>query len=166
MPRALNTARRAGAVALALTAVGFLSPSPAQAAVSYQTLVNGSTFQCMAIPHASGASGVEPIQWPCSNDAEQQWYLKSEANGRVRLINKNSQKCLIVGSFTPNTKPFQYSCDTQNPPSDTDLWIHDSANRLRSMHADLCLAVPNSSTTSGTELILWECNTNYDQTWQ
>ncbi|MGW3289467.1 RICIN domain-containing protein [Streptomyces sp. NPDC001002] len=166
MPRALKAARRAGAVALTLTAVGFLSPSPAQAAVTYSTLVNGNSFQCLAIPHASGANDVVPIQWPCSDDAEQQWYLKPQADGRVTIINKNSQKCLVVGGATSGTKPIQWTCDSDNPPGQQDLWIHDSDFRLRSMYANLCLAIPNSSTTSGIEPILWTCNTNNDQTWQ
>jgi len=166
MPRALKTARRAGAVALTLAAVGFLSPSPASAAVTYQTLVNGNSFQCLAIANSSTANGVHPIQWPCSDDSEQEWYLKPQDDGRVTIVNEHSQKCLVIETTTAGAKPFQWDCSSEDPPNETDLWIHDSADRLRSMYADLCLAVPNSSTTSGIEPIVWPCSTNNDQTWQ
>ncbi|MGW1757518.1 RICIN domain-containing protein [Streptomyces mirabilis] len=58
MPHALNAARRACAVALALVSVLFLSTS---------------SFKCLVMPNSSQANGTEAIQWTCNDDTDQRW---------------------------------------------------------------------------------------------
>ncbi|CCK28059.1 hypothetical protein BN159_3680 [Streptomyces davaonensis JCM 4913] len=164
MTVALKAARRLGVLLLALVSVLAVTQSQAQA-VTYLELTNRNSIKCLAIPGSSESNGVVPVQWQCTGNTDQRWELRQEADNRVRLVNQNSGKCLVVGSVTPGSKPFQFGCSSANPPSETDLWIHDSIGRLRSMYADLCLAVPNSSTANGVELILWNCSLNYDQRW-
>ncbi|MFF3660476.1 RICIN domain-containing protein [Streptomyces olivochromogenes] len=161
MTYVLITARRAGAVALALVSVLFLSMSSAQAA-TYQELRNARTLKCLAIPNSSQANGTEAIQWTCNDDTDQRWELHGVGDNRVRIINQSSGKCLNSGSSDGNST-WQWTCN--DTPSIEELWIHDSIDRLRSMTADRCLAVPNSDTTNGVKPILWPCSLNTDQRW-
>lgn len=160
MSRAPKAARRIAAVVLALGSVLLLSPSPAQAA-GWEELKNDHSRKCLAIPHGSGSSTAHPIQWTCSGDTEQQWELRHVRDEWYQLANRATDECLI--GTAAGTQPTQYTC-TESP---WHLWKRDSINRLRSYAnaEDNCLAVPNSSTANGVEVIMWPCSLNHDQRW-
>ncbi|MBP5867442.1 hypothetical protein F3K40_10210 [Streptomyces sp. LBUM 1478] len=162
MSRAPKAARRIAAAVLALGSVLLLSPSPAQAA-GWEELKNDNSRKCLAIPHGSGSSTARPIQWTCSGDAEQQWELRRVTDEWYQLVNRATGECLI--GVDAGAKPTQFTC-TESP---WHLWKRDSINRLHtystSAAEDNCLAVPNSSTTNGVEVIVWPCSLNHDQRW-
>lgn len=161
MSLVLKAARRAGAVALALASLMFLSPTPAQAA-TYVELRNDKTLKCLAIPGSDDSFGVAAVQWTCNDNDDQRWELRSKDQGdnEVWLVNKATGRCLGAGN-NDRTVTFQYSCGSGSE----FLWIYDSIGRLRHPYGDWCLAVPNSQTASGVQPILWTCTLNQDQRW-
>lgn len=161
MTLVLKAMRRAGAVALALAFLMFLSPSPAQAA-TYVELRNDKTLKCLAIPSSDDSNGVAAVQWTCNDNDDQRWELrdKDQGDNEVWLVNKATGKCLAAGHNDGNVT-FQYTCGS----SAEFLWIYDSIGRLRHPYGDWCLAVPNSNTASGVQPILWTCTLNQDQQW-
>lgn len=158
-------AKASAVAATAMCAVAFATPANA-AATAYDTLYNGGTGKCLAVPSASTANGVGLVQWACSGNSEQQWQLESVAGGngdRYIVRNLNSNKCLAMpnASTANGTQAVQWTCNGGSE----QIWIHDSAYRLRNLNSDKCLAIPNSSTTNGTEAIQWTCTTSGDQAW-
>ncbi|WJV46606.1 RICIN domain-containing protein [Streptomyces flavofungini] len=168
MSRTVKTLKRLSAVAAtAACALAFSTPAHAQAN-AYLTLLNQGTGKCLAVPHASEANGVGLVQWECKGeaDAEQRWQLEHVAGGngdRYLVRNRNSSKCLAIpgGTSVNGTQAIQWTCNGGS----SQIWIHDSRNRLRNLASDRCLAIPNASAANGTKAIQWTCATSLDQRW-
>jgi hypothetical protein len=93
--------------------------------------------------------------------------------GWLNWMNKRTSLCFgpSGGNMTPGTKVIQWPCNFANPDqwwtalpfSDSDHGYYLMRNKK---DPNKCLATPNHSALSGTQLIIWTCNpANPDQLW-
>jgi hypothetical protein len=121
--------------------------------------------KCLAVGGGSKANGARVIQWPCNGHAEQIWtrVVLWRYNGiaSVRIVNKNSGKCLAVagGSDAEAAKVIQWDCvGSQDqrwiewPEPNSRRWVSfQNGNSIK------CLAVAGASTANGAGLIQYTC---------
>ncbi len=138
-----------------------------------QTWINTHSNMAMEVYHSSTSNGARVDQWPYNGSWTQWWTSLDDGNGYVRLINSNSDLCMGVsgGSLSQGAAVVQWTC---NGHRDQD-WRFSWTGRYTSSgwpiyniinyNSGMCLDVPGSSTTQGTDLWQYGCNGTWAQQW-
>jgi hypothetical protein len=125
-------------------------------------IVSGlSSAICVDDDHANTADKTKIQIWVCNNTAPQNWSLNPD--GTITMTLGSITKCLeVTGSGTANSTLIElFTCNG----SAGQQWHLDSSGQIWNPHADRCLADPKSSTTNGTQLIIYDCLLSKDQYW-
>jgi hypothetical protein len=171
----MRTGKKLSTVVSAFAVASALIPAlPAAAATTAAegTFVKiGHSGKCLNVQSASTANSAKIVQYPCSATATNDKFVlvpkPQPSQFRAYQIKAPfSGKCLNVqgGSRAAKTPVIQYTC------SDTalnNLWFVEElpgspgvlpSYRLRALHSDQCLNLPNGSTDSNVQLIQYPCS--------
>jgi len=128
------------------------SGSGSSAAPAGQALVVAASAKCLS--SGDGTEGIQLFQATCDGSAAQQWQVGS--NGSLR----SSGKCMTVdGGATDDRTEIQLTgCS-----GDASQQFHLSGTELLADQSQKCVTIFGG--TSGTVVVLWECNDWDNQTW-
>jgi hypothetical protein len=134
-------------------------------------LRNNQTRLCMAIEGAVKTAGAKTLQWPCVDNVDHRFVQRAADDTFIELVNANSNLCVSVGTSTTSGGPAtQAACATPGAQW-TPILLPGALVQYRNRLSGLCLAVPGASTTAGTQLIQFACNSangqpRADQVWK
>ena len=118
---------------------------------------------CLDIHDGSKANNVHVQLRPCHWYDNQQWTYSPSLQTPTAIINVNSGLCLTCEDggpepgFPVGTRVVQYTCDGAS----NALWTQGADGTLHPSHAPhMCLDITEASSTNGTKLQLWTCNTH------
>lgn len=133
---------------------------------SFETLTASHSGKCADVSDRSTADGARLIQWSCSGNVNQGFWLKKTEGDQVQIVARYSGKCLAPkdGATDDGAPIVQYTCDG----SAAQQWkVTESGTtvRLTAGQSGKCLDVTNTSRSDGTPLIQWNCNDGDNQKW-
>ncbi|BCL29536.1 protein kinase [Streptomyces aurantiacus] len=128
------------------------SGSGSSVAPTGEALVVAGSGKCLS--RGDGTEGIQLIQAACDDSAAQQWLIRSDGNIR------SSGKCMTVaGGATADRTEIQLTkCS-----GDASQRFHLSGGQLLADQSRKCVTIFGGS--SGTVVVLWECNNWDNQTW-
>ncbi|MEU3352867.1 RICIN domain-containing protein [Streptomyces sp. NPDC037389] len=130
-------------------------------------IANVHSDMCLKAKGGSPDNGAPIVQGDCGTAAEKLWKAEATDNGTyIQLRNAYSNKCLSIegGRAVKGAKIVQWDClgggnqkwwDTDNITADAGWWI--SGATPGGSPVWMCLDMPENSTSSGTQAIVWEC---------
>lgn len=135
--------------------------------------VNAHSGLVFEVYHSGTSDGATVDQWPYNGTNTQFWLPVKVDDTHDVLVNVNSGKCLAVngGSTSWGASVIQWSCNGNADQQWTYSFTgnYDSSGlpiyNLIDRGSGLCLDVPFSSTTAGTALQQWGCNSGANQGW-
>ena len=79
----------------------------------YYKIINKKSGKLVAVGSSSLADGAKVIQWPNTNNTDQQWTFTSMGGGYYKIFNKNSNKVMALeGVTTENAQDIQWGSDS------------------------------------------------------
>ena len=157
----------------------WVSPGGASASSGdwYRLRLRANPGVCLNNPNSSLSNNTQMIIYTCqpSSRLNELWGFVPSVNFATGswLENIASNKCLTTknAATTANTVVLQYTCNDNG----NEVWKPTLAQRdvggqdyyvLSPQNAgDKCLAPLNSSTTSGTKMVIQKCTYSYAQQW-
>ncbi|MEU3466003.1 LamG-like jellyroll fold domain-containing protein [Streptomyces sp. NPDC006733] len=135
-----------------------LLAAPAHHALVSAIAVSGGGTVCADVVKAATANNTKIQIYPCNGSDAQQMTLGTD--NTVRVLGK----CLDItnGGTASGTGIQLYTCNG----TAAQKWTPGPNGTLKNPQSNLCLADPASSTTAGTQLIIYACLTGRaDQNW-
>ncbi|WP_371547774.1 protein kinase [Streptomyces sp. NBC_00554] len=128
------------------------SGSDSSDAPAGQTLVVPATEKCLS--RGAGTEGIQLVQATCDGSAAQRWLIGSDGTFR------SAGKCMTVagGSSDDRTEIQLTGCS-----GGASQQFHFSGTELLGDQSQKCVTIFGG--TSGTVVVLWECNNWDNQTW-
>ena len=122
-----------------------------------------STTLCID-DNANGSVNYTKIQiWSCNKGANQQFTIVPDNNDDPTNTITINGKCVdLNGSIANNTPIVLYTCSDS---AGGQKWQLSSDNTIYNPYSGLCLEIPGASTTNGTQLDIWTCNSKPYETW-
>ncbi len=148
---------------------GLLRNTPAPIADGDYTLTNQRSNLVMDDPGASGATGVQMIQWPLNQGANQSWFFSSLGNGYYTIQNVSSGLYLTdtAASSSPGT-PLDQQARVFDDTQSWSLVATGSGYSIVNKVTKLAIDDAGWSLKQGTGMILWPlqaANGRQNQTW-
>lgn len=175
------TKRVVSALTAVLTFVAvapWISPSAAFAATGwYLVRPRANLNVCLNNPNSSMVDNTQMILYTCaaSSQVNELWSFIPSVNfvSGKWLENIASTKCLTTknAATTPNTVVLQFTCNDNGNEvwkptlAATNVNGHDYYVLSPENAGDKCLAPLNSSTASGTKMVIQQCTYSYAQQW-
>lgn len=150
-------------------------------------ITNAATGQALGVGSAATSTrawGTKPTATTIGSGGVtvgQQWFIVKQAGSvNYRLVNRYSGLVLGMSSDTARTAettPARYWTNTTGNPvggsrtaaeqtlTFTPVGTGSTSGRIRGVASGRCADIPGSTTTDGTQLILWDCHTGANQTW-
>ncbi|MGW4058045.1 glycosyl hydrolase family 95 catalytic domain-containing protein [Amycolatopsis sp. NPDC004747] len=133
----------------------------------YVRLVNRRSGKVLDVTGGGTADGVKVVQWTWSGGANQQWQVRPNPDGSVRLANRNSGRLLESPAGAGQGTQLDQAQDTG---ADNQWWqlagTGDGYYRLVNVRTGLCADVEGGSTGDGARVLAWAVNTGTNQQWQ
>jgi hypothetical protein len=167
-------------VVVTLVAVAlWISPGAASADSGgwYRLYLRANHGVCLNNPRSSPDNNTQMIIYTCQSTSQlnELWSFVPSVNflSGYWLENIASNKCLTTknAATTANTVVLQFTCNDNG----NEVWKPTLAQRDVDNHdyyvlspenaGDKCLAPLNSSTTSGTKMVIQQCTYSYAQQW-
>lgn len=166
------------AVVVTFVAVAlWISPASASAAGWYRLYLRANHGVCLNNPNSSPSNNTQMIIYTCANISQvnEEWSFIPSVNfaSGYWLENISSNKCLTTknAATTANTVVLQFTCNDNGnevwKPSlaQSDVDGHDYYVLSPENAGDMCLAPLNSTTTSGTKMVIQKCTYSTAQQW-
>ncbi|MGW0589812.1 endo-1,4-beta-xylanase [Streptosporangium sp. NPDC002607] len=122
-------------------------------ATTYANVVN----DCLAVPRCTGITvwGVrDSDSWLGANTSP----LLFDGNGNKKAAYNSVLNALNNATPNPSPSPSPTTSPSPTPPP-------GGAGQIRGVASGRCVDVPNSTTTDGTQLQLWDCHSSSNQQW-
>jgi hypothetical protein len=122
--------------------------------------IKGFDGKCVSDNGNSSANRTKIIIWPCSGTDQAENWTFDNSNGEF----KHNGKCMNdQGNGGIRSKVILWSCNGAS----NEKWneLSNGEIRLVSHGGTLCLDDPRSSTTNGTQLIVYTCKDSANQKW-
>jgi hypothetical protein len=161
-------------VALVLAGLGSVTGSASAATPIgpfsgvFQPIRNVGNNLCLQ-PQGGGGGEAVIVQMPCDGGNTQAWQFLGGGND-YKLINQNSGLCMYMnGPVAARSPIIQAGCTTVSnelwkpapPPPDVSQIMSRAGHR----DTNLCVDVPQQSTTPGLGVQIWPCNGTLAQRW-
>jgi hypothetical protein len=147
--------------------VGVVSGTSQALSAASSLFVRQGSKKCLDVAGGS-ADGMKLVQWSCHGGANQSFRVEPLGGGAVRLVDRNSEKCVDVQqSGSADGTPIQiWGCNGTGAQS---FAIEDSGSgykRLRNTLSNKCVDVNRQSNADGATVQLWACNGSAAQNFQ
>ncbi len=161
-------------VALALSGLAIMAPTPAQAVTPWSGYVNESSIKCMDVKDRSTANGAMIQEYPCkvpnTTDAQNQLFQPQPSGTHSQLVNYNSGKCieLVNGSLVDGGTVWQWACNGATKQQWDVVFVSQNSKgvptyQFRSVVSGKCL----TRADSGSPLYQVTCNSaDLSQLWR
>lgn len=121
--------------------------------------VTGFGGLCVDDFQQSKSNGTKIDIFGCNGQGNQQWTLNSAGE----LVSNYSGLCLNDAGFGGSgTGVIQFTC---NSADSNESWTYDASGHYVLAYNGLCLNDPGSSTTPGTQLIIFACGNFANENW-
>jgi hypothetical protein len=138
--------------------------SPIDSAAWYE-VINQNSGKCADAVNSSTANATVVQQYTCGGSLNQQWQFVSVGNGYYEVLGRNAATQRQAWDVTGGTS-------ATSPGTPLQTWAYAGATNqqwqavaqtsgnytLVARNSGLCLGVPNSSTTNGTQLQVLTCD--------
>ncbi|ROP34908.1 pectate lyase [Saccharothrix texasensis] len=163
----LSLAAAAGATALAAGLLAWPGATPADAAVGAgtYTLKNAGSGQCLDVPGASAASGVQLQQASCATTGSQQWTLAAVSGG-FKITSVATGLCVGVrDSSTSAGKAIEQESCTGAASQTWSLTASGSNYRVINANGAKCMNIKDNSTATGALVQQNSCDSAATKQW-
>ncbi|MER5265351.1 pectate lyase [Actinosynnema sp. NPDC002837] len=155
------------ATALAATFTMWSTATTAQAAVGAgtYTIKNAGSGQCLDVPNASAASGVQLQQASCGSAGSQQWTLAAVSGG-FRITSVSSGLCVgVQDASTSAGKAIQQQSCTGAASQAWSLTASGSNYRVVNTNGGKCMNTKDNSTAAGAPVQQNSCDSVATKQW-
>jgi hypothetical protein len=118
-------------------------------------VLSGIAGKCLDNAQNGSANGNPVTSYQCNNSPAQTWYFDGQNHLGINY------KCVAANGTANGTKAALAPCDG----SARQVWRLGPDDSLIHQASGRCLDVPDSSTTDGVQLQLYECNGSTAQRW-
>jgi hypothetical protein len=141
---------------------------------AYYTLTAKCSGKCLDVTGSNASNGTNVQQWDSNGTGAQLWrfeHVSGRPSNCYRIINLATGKCLDLDTATHGEgKENGANVQTwENVGGTNQMWFVDARAdgylTIRSVYADMCLDVTNSSTDTGANVQAWTCNGTDAQAW-
>jgi hypothetical protein len=141
-------------------------PSTGPSASNWYSLTNRASNKCVDARNGASANGTAIQQFACGTGQGQQFQFQTTSQGNVRINNRlNPAEVLdVTGVSQADNAPLQlWSFGNGNNQQWRTVNQYNGFFRIVSKLSSKCLAVPNSSTADGVQLVQLPCNGSASQ---